>query len=75
MDPYSSSTGESANSAYSHVAVSWQRLHGDPYRPGAPWLLTQHGLHRNTVEVGDRFPQTRACVDDFGSLQIVTRWL
>jgi len=59
-----------ANGGFADINASWQRTY-DERLPN--WLITL-GVYPTNAVSGLAFPQTRAVVDDFGTLVIVRAW-
>ena len=60
------------NFGTSSISCWWQRTF-DHRQPA--WLITLSVSPNYTSRVGIAFPQSRAVVDDFGTLVIVGDWL
>lgn len=73
MQPFAPQARFYGRSFDTHVECSAQRVYSDEL-PRPPWLLTLDIGHSGHGQ-GFAYPQARAVVDDYGTLQVVGGWL
>jgi hypothetical protein len=64
---------DSAEVGHARIDADFFRLHGSDAL--APYLITLCVRTHHAVKPGLGYPQARAVIDDFGTLQVVREWL